>query len=115
MSKASRLLKWENYFFDGQSTAYIFIALCRIIRKTNIEADTGLVWKSLCQSGGQTLDDRYFVLGIGINSAEPLFFYLPMERWEECYFAKELPACPLPTDIPPTLDQIRQSLSNLLG
>lgn len=95
--------------------ADLFIAVCRLIRKNNIEAETGAIWRSKYYPGGEPADDGYFLMGIGVNPDKPLAFLLADAVWDDCYFAKELPAAPFSTTAEQSAEQIRERLSNLLG
>ena len=95
----------------------LFITLCRIIRKTHIEADTGGVWRSLQNDNGHPAPAGCFYMGIGQTPDHPLFFLIPLNRWEETYFAKELATAPPFTLFPTSarVEKIREMLSNFLG
>ncbi len=68
-----------------------FMALCRIIRQTGLEAETGAIWRSKKYPLGQPISDG-FILGMGPNpDGKSMVYKLDITLWDECYFAKEIP------------------------
>ena len=51
------------------------------------------VWKSKLHSDGSSFEG-WFVLGIGEEYQEQLTYHLPIELWEQCFFAKTLVKAP---------------------
>ena len=87
----------------------VFITLCQTIRECNLVADTGPVRRTRKytllphaqvlalaaspdraeQIGSQSLGPTtHFALGVGKGTAV-LYYLIPIERWEDCYFATE--------------------------
>lgn len=79
------LLKSINIFSPLVQESWI--ALCRIVRKTNLTADVGMVWITRVGILG-----NYFLLGIGkgIKDSEGMCLLLCADRWDDCYFATEV-------------------------
>lgn len=75
--------------YDHRITLYI--TLCRFIEKDTM-APHGYVWRSKRHSDGELCfgTGTQFVLGIGSKQGEQITYHIPVERWEETNFAKEL-------------------------
>jgi hypothetical protein len=68
-----------------------FIALCKIIRRAELQPDTGPVWRSTKYTTGQPVGEG-FILGIGPNpQGQTMALMMDISLWEDCYFAKEIP------------------------
>jgi hypothetical protein len=76
----------------------LIIAFFRLIVKTGLQEDAGKVFKSVRDSRGMN-EPGHFFLGIGPKpgSGEIMVFCIPIERWEDCYFAYEMHNARKPT------------------
>jgi len=78
----------------------LFIALCRIFDDSQTEdnhtTDTPFpVWKSKRHSDGElAFGGDWFVLGIWYEKGKQITYHLPISKWDECEFAKELVTAP---------------------
>ena len=74
----------------------LWITLCSLQDTLNIkDPEEGMreVWKSKLHSDGSSFEG-WFVLGIGEEYQEQLTYHLPIELWEQCFFAKTLEKAP---------------------
>jgi hypothetical protein len=76
--------------YDHRITVYI--ALCYELWNTNPYIKVP-VWRTIMHSDGSVWDG-WFILGIFEESGKQITYHLPMKRWEECFFAKELAKAP---------------------
>lgn len=51
------------------------------------------VWRSLKHSDGSSFEG-WFVLGIGKDKGHQITYHLPINKWDECNFAKTLEVAP---------------------
>lgn len=75
----------------------LWIALCRATQKINNEWGEGgcEVWRSKNHSDGEpAFGGTWFVLGIGKKSGNQITYHLPIEKWDECFFAETLEKAP---------------------
>lgn len=73
----------------------LFIALCKKLGEVgdyNYEKDFN-VWRSKIHSDGSSFDG-WFVLGVGKGKGNQITYHLPMDKWEDCYFAEILDKAP---------------------
>lgn len=76
----------------------LFIALCK--QRTHIfgvknEGYYYDIWRSKKHSDGElAFGGTWFVLGIGKEKGKQITYHLPIEKWNECDFAKELEKAP---------------------
>lgn len=70
--------------YDHRITLYI--ALARVLR-------TYKVWRSKTHSDGSVFEG-WFLLGINVDAGKQITYHLPLDRWDECDFAKELDMAP---------------------
>jgi hypothetical protein len=98
---------------DFQET---YITLCRLIRQCNLTADTG-VWRCRKDFFGLGLS-KEFSLGMGTTPASIIYYQLPLERWDDCYFAKEMDHfyafLRSEDDMPPDILTMRERIKGLL-
>lgn len=87
----------------------LFINYCRLIRTCNLIDDYGMVWISKRMADGSIIKDG-FHLGIGTMPGKQLRYWLPLDRWDDCYFAKELINAPAGDELTP--DQAIDVLQN---
>lgn len=66
----------------------LWIALCRSHAEFHHRSNN-LVWRSKLNSNG-TSYPGWFLLGMGYKAGEQITYHLPLSRWDECDFAKEL-------------------------
>lgn len=66
----------------------LFMALCNYIADQH---DT--VWKSKFHSDGSAIEG-WFIMGINIKKGKQISYHLPMDKWAECWMAKELDKAP---------------------
>lgn len=92
-----KLTRDEFYMSMVEFYTLLSIALCRVIRQTGHDQNTGVVWKSKIPDALATAKDvafqhDLFLLGIGLNKPEneTIYFFLPLAKWEDCWFAREL-------------------------
>jgi len=80
----------------------LFITLCRhramICRQAkepelSYHNSVWIPWKTKLHSDGSSFDG-WFVLGIGQEQGTQITYHLPMNKWDECYFAAELEKAP---------------------
>lgn len=76
----------------------LFIALLKLKSECMDSMNTHLiyeeyVWKSKAHSDGSVWD-RWFILGIFKESGNQITYHLPMSKWDDCEFAKELDKAP---------------------
>jgi hypothetical protein len=64
----------------------LFIALCRKIKNK-------IVWRARAHSDG-SVQEGWFILGIGSEKGEQITYHLPMSKWDETDFADELETAP---------------------
>jgi len=55
--------------------------------------DKGTFWKSKAHSDGSVWDG-WFILGAFTEPGKQITYHLPIEKWDECFFAKELDKAP---------------------
>lgn len=74
----------------------LFIALCRQVGEFLYTGRYPNVWRSKRHSDGELCfgTGTQFVLGIGKNKGEQITYHIPVERWEETYFAETLERAP---------------------
>lgn len=72
-----------------QEKTELFITLCRIIKTARLEQDIGIVWRSKNVAEGAELQD-HFIMGIAVEQGKQISCLLTIDRWEDCYFAKQL-------------------------
>ncbi len=92
-----------NQISDGYHTfgelyehrAALFIALCKVTEMLEVEAGmgSGKVWRSRLHSDG-TSYEGWFILGIGMAKGLQITYHLPIDKWNETYFAKTLDKAP---------------------
>ena len=70
----------------------LWIALCRTMAEHHHRSDD-VVWKTRYHSDMGFIEG-WFLLGMGYDPGEQITYHLPMDRWEECDFAKELQCAP---------------------
>lgn len=85
------------------------IAICRLIKKCNLESETGLIWKIKSDFPVASGTD-FFVLGIGWPRVS-VYYCLPPDRWDDCYFARELAGFPQIPEL--TAGQMREFIKDL--
>ncbi len=95
----------------------LFLALARVIRKTNIIDETGMVWKSYKHKDGSLIGDgKSFYIGIGTDIKTAVIAKFDIgAAWDSCYFAKELETMPfgeVAGDF--DIDEITNRISNIL-
>lgn len=70
----------------------LWIALCKSIFSTIgrcvPDSDGNPVWRSKTHSDGTTIDG-WFILGIYRAKGEQITYHVPMNRWDDCWFAME--------------------------
>lgn len=71
----------------------LFIALARQIRVAGMEADIGQVWKTK-RNANKSTNPNFFILGIGMSKIQQIERIIPISRWDDCYFAKEIEKSP---------------------
>lgn len=72
----------------------LFIALCKQINQQPYDDDMKFgVWRSKTHSDGGVWDG-WFILGIGMKDGSQITYHLPIERWDETYFAVDLETAP---------------------
>lgn len=78
----------------------LFIALCKWYNsRMGLDSTSGVmgryVWRSKKHSDGElAFGGNWFVLGINKERGEQITYHLPMDKWDECEFAKELKLAP---------------------
>jgi hypothetical protein len=98
-----KLIK-PNEISDGSHTIgelyshriVLFIALCKELYG-NAEYQTGQksqIWKSLCYSSGDNLQDGWFLMGIGNEEGEQITYHLPSYYWSKVDFVEVLDKAP---------------------
>lgn len=70
----------------------LWIALCRTQNAFHHRCDD-LVWRSRLHSDGSVFEG-WFVLGMHYDAGNQITYHLPMARWGECEFARELEKAP---------------------
>jgi len=70
----------------------LWIALCRKMAEIHHRSDD-VVWRSKLHSDGSSFDG-WFVLGLLYDKGEQMTYHLPLSRWEQTDFAKELERAP---------------------
>lgn len=68
----------------------LYIQLCKVLSKFCTQYQ---VWRSKSHSDGTSLDG-WFLLGINKNPREQITYHLPMNRWNDTYFAETLYQAP---------------------
>ena len=71
----------------------LFIALCLQIDSQPFDRSQYCVWRSILHSDLSKMDG-WFILGIGKNEGEQITYHVPIERWDECGFAREFAKAP---------------------
>lgn len=76
----------------------LWIALSKVYAETDF-SEWGLdcpdVWRSKKHSDGElAFGGTWFVLGIGKENGKQMTYHLPIDRWDECDFAKTLEQAP---------------------
>lgn len=73
----------------------LFIALCRVTEMLEVEAGmgSGKVWRSRLHSDGTSYED-WFIMGIGTGKGLQITYHLPIDKWNETYFAETLDKAP---------------------
>lgn len=66
----------------------LFMCLCKYIADQH---DT--VWKSKVHSDGSVYEG-WFIMGINTKKGKQISYHLPMDKWGECWMAKELDKAP---------------------
>ena len=92
-----------NQISDGYHTfgelyehrAALFIALCKVTEMLEVEAGmgSGKVWRSRLHSDG-TSYEGWFIMGIGTGKGLQISYHLPIDKWDETYFAKTYDKAP---------------------
>lgn len=67
----------------------LFITLCHVCYQHNIRK----VWRSKLHSDGSEFKD-WFIMGITASNEKQITYHLPMDRWEETWFADTLDRAP---------------------
>jgi hypothetical protein len=70
----------------------LWIALCRVMTEKYHRCDD-VSWRSKLHSDGTSFPG-WFVLGMFYDPGEQMTYHLPLSRWEETDFAKELDKAP---------------------
>jgi hypothetical protein len=78
---------WDE-LYDHRIT--LFIALCRVIDSPRLNKQT---WRSKLHSDGTCLDG-WFVLGLGKKTGKQITYHIPLERWDETWFAEIFETAP---------------------
>jgi hypothetical protein len=68
----------------------LWITLCRILAE---ECGSTDVWRSRLHSDG-THFEGWFVLGFAFRAGEQITYHLPLSRWDETLFARDLKCAP---------------------
>jgi hypothetical protein len=76
-----------NELYDHRIT--LFLALCNAL----YAATDAFVWRSKLHSDGSAIDG-WFVMGLGRAHGDQITYHLPLSRWDEATFARELPRAP---------------------
>lgn len=74
----------------------LYISLCKILVDNYHSSDFANdpdVWRSKLHSDGSSYDG-WFILGIGMEKGEQITYHIPIEKWNECEFAKTLENAP---------------------
>lgn len=73
----------------------LFIALCKVTEMLEVEAGmgSGKVWRSRLHSDG-TSYEGWFIMGIGTGKGLQITYHLPIDKWNETYFAETLDKAP---------------------
>lgn len=72
----------------------LFIALCNHVADSDcLYGGKKSVWKSKLHSDGSSFDG-WFVMGIGEDAGAQITYHLPMDKWDDCYLAKEIDRAP---------------------
>lgn len=66
----------------------LFIALCRQLSNSSYhDNDNCPIWRSKVHSDGSVWDG-WFILGIGKEKGRQITYHLPLDRWQDAYFAR---------------------------
>ena len=77
----------------------LFITLAKMISKEwncywdDPKYPEGTVWKSVNHSDGSNWEG-WFILGVFTEAGEQMTYHLPINKWEECDFAKTIDKAP---------------------
>lgn len=86
-----------NLISDGYHTfgelyehrVQLFITVCRLFE----DKGPGSVWRSKIHSD-ESAHEGWFLLGIGYLNGVQMSYHLPISKWDECSFAREMDRAP---------------------
>jgi len=58
-----------------------------------VQGGTKEVWRSQLHSDGSAIEG-WFVLGLGTQAGQQMTYHLPMNYWDDCFFAETLDKAP---------------------
>lgn len=76
--------------YDHRITLYI--ALCEVISAGGFYKNPE-VWRSKVHSDGSVMEG-WFIMGINETVGQQITYHIPIEKWEDCEFAKVLEKAP---------------------
>lgn len=86
---------YHTYGELHQHRIALFIALCKVLIEYTGGKYSGSwdIWKSKKHHDG-TEFDGWFIAGIGIEKGDQISYHLPVSKWDETDFIKELDKAP---------------------
>ena len=88
-----------NFISDGYHTfaelydhrISLFIALCYMLH--TYEPQKHQIWKTIKHDNGEVWEG-WFIMGIDVAAGHQISYHLPINRWDEVWFAPEIPCTP---------------------
>lgn len=70
----------------------LWIALCRRVARS-VRESLNATWRTKLHSDGSSFDG-WFLLGIFYSGGNQITYHLPISKWDECGFARDLEKAP---------------------
>lgn len=70
----------------------LFIALCYMLH--TYEPEKHQIWKTIAHDNGEVWEG-WFIMGINTEAGQQISYHLPINRWEEVWFAPEIRCTPI--------------------